>query len=613
MAPPKGAILFEGSYLPGKQGPPSAICARWQGQWRFESGSASRARTFSYVQSAWHPACAGFRMARMGPTLGHTDAAGISPVFWGYSGEREGAADAATAAATKASASASAPVDAAAASNATTAAAGPGEGCESTWSGFFTVKGKRGESFQVNDIFTLRINADASVEGVPVTGHGSNYYGRFELVGTLRTVDGAWQLACKRHYVVAKRPKQVKKKDPAGPADALDAPVRASKRTRVATKFDKDLGAASFTKPRTVHDHSASAGSGHTNGNSAASNGAGSAAGGSCAAEGAEGDATGRSSSSGSTRHPRGRARPRKGEAGLGGGAGEHSHDGGRGAGRGRAGDKAAGASRGKVIWFDAHADEKGDTYEGEYMDGLRHGWGTCVLPNGHMYEGEWSEGVEHGFGVISGAKNDILFEGEFCEGHFYGCGTYYFTPPRKGEPYEYYEGEWKDGMRHGHGVYTEADGTCYTGEWRGDGRCGRGRLACADGSWYEGEWQHDGRHGHGVLHLRDGFRYEGNFKDDMMEGRGSCRYPDGSCYEGMWRAGKKDGRGTLKFVNGACYEGRFRDDKMDGTGTLTMPRSCIMHMETNSADKWTALIPIEFQSDVQRMHLKAGFDQEGM
>ena len=28
---------------------------------------------------------------------------------------------------------------------------------------------------------------------------------------------------------------------------------------------------------------------------------------------------------------------------------------------------------------------------------------------------------------------------------------------------------------------------------------------------------------------------------------------------------------------------------------------------------EWVALIPIEFQSDVQRMHLRAGFDQAGM
>lgn len=627
--PPKGTIVFQGSYLPGDEGKAaSASNARWEGQWRFESGSTSSLRTFSYARCDRHPACGGYHMTVEGlaPGARHLpeDAASVSPVFWGYSDDRSVPAERAAAAdsvegAGGAAADAAADAPALAALPAHAAALGGESEC--TWSGHFTVKGKGGENFHVNDLFTLRVSSGANAQAVPVIGYGSNYYGRFELRGTLCTVDGAHQLVCKRHYVVPER-KPTKKKKPVASAnaDAQDsAPVRASKRQRVATKFDKDLGAASFSKPRPSHERAsalAAADAAHDGGGDEPGSGATAVASGADGAGGDGGSVEGARSSTGSSRHARGRARPRKGagDAGVAGGGADAASDGARaGIGKSRAGDTAAGASRGKVVWFDAHATDKGDTYEGEYMDGLRHGWGTCVLPNGRMYEGEWSEGVEHGFGIISGAKNEVLFEGEFCEGQFHGCGTYYFTPPRKGEPYEYFEGEWKDGMRHGHGVYTEADGTCYIGEWRGDGRCGRGRLACADGSWYEGEWQHDGRHGHGVLELRNGFRYEGNFKDDMMDGRGSCRYPDGSCYEGMWRAGKKDGRGTLKFVNGACYEGRFRDDKMDGTGTLTMARSCIMHSETDSADKWTALIPIGFQSDVQRMHLKAGFDQEGM
>ena len=139
--------------------------------------------------------------------------------------------------------------------------------------------------------------------------------------------------------------------------------------------------------------------------------------------------------------------------------------------------------------------------------------------------------------------------------------------------------------------------------------RCGRGRYCCADGSTYDGEWANNMRQGNGCLRLRNGFRYEGTWKDNQMEGRGWCQYPEGSKYEGMWRSGRKDGRGTLSFPNGAYYEGRFRDDKVDGTGTFTMPRTVVA---VNRRD-WVAMIPIEFQSDVHRVHLKAGFDIEGL
>ena len=39
------------------------------------------------------------------------------------------------------------------------------------------------------------------------------------------------------------------------------------------------------------------------------------------------------------------------------------------------------------------------------------------------------------------------------------------------------YEGEWKDGKRHGHGVWTRLDGTMYVGEWENDKPQGQGTL----------------------------------------------------------------------------------------------------------------------------------------
>ncbi len=52
------------------------------------------------------------------------------------------------------------------------------------------------------------------------------------------------------------------------------------------------------------------------------------------------------------------------------------------------------------------------------------------------------------------------------------------------------YQGNWKDGKRHGSGIYTSADGA----------------------HMYDGEWQNDVKHGQGFQQLSDGRTFEGTF-----------------------------------------------------------------------------------------------------
>lgn len=37
--------------------------------------------------------------------------------------------------------------------------------------------------------------------------------------------------------------------------------------------------------------------------------------------------------------------------------------------------------------------------YNGEYQDGLPHGYGTFIWSNKETYKGEWSNGLKHGTG----------------------------------------------------------------------------------------------------------------------------------------------------------------------------------------------------------------------
>ena len=59
------------------------------------------------------------------------------------------------------------------------------------------------------------------------------------------------------------------------------------------------------------------------------------------------------------------------------------------------------------------------------------------------------------------------------------------------------YEGEWKDGQRHGQkGRMKYSSGEVYEGEWKDDQRHGQGKYTWKDGAIYEGEWKDGDTHG---------------------------------------------------------------------------------------------------------------------
>lgn len=52
------------------------------------------------------------------------------------------------------------------------------------------------------------------------------------------------------------------------------------------------------------------------------------------------------------------------------------------------------------------------------------------------------------------------------------------------------YDGEWKDGNKHGHGMFTRADGRKYDGMWKDNKSHGRGQEVQPDGAKYLVEWE---------------------------------------------------------------------------------------------------------------------------
>ena len=221
--------------------------------------------------------------------------------------------------------------------------------------------------------------------------------------------------------------------------------------------------------------------------------------------------------------------------------------------------------------------------YEGEWRNGLRHGYGTETCTNGEKYVGQWNEGKYHGHGELI-KSNGSKYNGEFLRGKFHGKGIYKNNDI-------IYDGQWYHGSRHGQGVLTNAQGTYtgqfyyqlrhgqgsytdihgnnYKGQWSRGTRHGQGVYTSMDGS-YTGAWRQDKRHGHGISVCVYKGVYSGQWKNDKRHGTGTHTYVNGSTYDGGWYKGQRTGHGVLTWKNGEMYDGTWVRNEREGRGTYT-------------------------------------------
>jgi len=129
------------------------------------------------------------------------------------------------------------------------------------------------------------------------------------------------------------------------------------------------------------------------------------------------------------------------------------------------------------------------------------------------------------------------------------------------------YEGQFKDGELHGHGILTFPDGSRYEGEFRNGQMNGKGTMTFSSGSEYIGEFKDGALWGNGTITFPDGSLYEGQFKNDNYHGKGIWSSPFGIRYEGQFRNGKFDGQGIYSLPDGSRYIGYFKDDCFHGQG----------------------------------------------
>ena len=184
--------------------------------------------------------------------------------------------------------------------------------------------------------------------------------------------------------------------------------------------------------------------------------------------------------------------------------------------------------------------------YHGEIKDNEPHGFGKLTIKEGHWLEGEWKKGYLTGHGTEYLSYDDINDE----KGWYKYVGNFFYSEENgKGKETDsdgnWYEGEWKDGNKHGFGSeniqYGETVWEKYIGDFVEDFRHGKGKLTHSDGNWYDGEWKLDERHGFGTDYVvyedNSWEKYTGFFSEDWRHGKGKLMTSEGVVLEGEFEA----------------------------------------------------------------------------
>lgn len=192
--------------------------------------------------------------------------------------------------------------------------------------------------------------------------------------------------------------------------------------------------------------------------------------------------------------------------------------------------------------------------YTGDFVNGLREGYGVYNWKSGNRYSGDWKAGLEHGQGTYL-YKNGDKYEGGFIKGEMDGKGIYTHYGGEK------YEGDYLKGKRHGKGIYMFSNGEIYKGDFINDERSGKGVLTMPNGNRYEGDFVDGKVTGYGIMYYDNGI-YEGFFVNSARHGVGVYRFFDsGIKVIGTFKNNKKHGYiKQLDKYGGIIEEGMYQN-----------------------------------------------------
>ncbi|CAN6992298.1 unnamed protein product [Brassica rapa subsp. trilocularis] len=204
-----------------------------------------------------------------------------------------------------------------------------------------------------------------------------------------------------------------------------------------------------------------------------------------------------------------------------------------------------------------AHADDAddysrptGETYHAEK-----------ALPSGDFYTGQWRDNLPHGHGKYLWTDG-CMYVGEWHRGKTMGKGR--FSWPSGAT----YEGDFKNGYMDGKGTYIDSSGDLYRGSWVMNLRHGQGTKSYVNGDCYDGEWRRGLQDGHGRYQWKNENHYIGQWKNGMMNGNGTMIWSNGNRYDGSWEDSAPKGNGTFRWSDGSFYVGVWSKDPKEQNGT---------------------------------------------
>ena len=212
----------------------------------------------------------------------------------------------------------------------------------------------------------------------------------------------------------------------------------------------------------------------------------------------------------------------------------------------------------GKKEGFGILIDSSGNKYIGEWKNDLFHGLGILLSKNGDFYQGDFIKGKMEGSGVFYSSQCKYNYIGEFLENKFDGKGKITYEGH---DLYNYYEGNFSEGYKHGSGNLVYKDGSCYKGNFDKNNFEGNGIFIFSDGRKYNGTWKKNKMDGSGVFTWEDGTKYKGQYKNNIKEGNGVYSF-GANLYDGTWVDNLPHGQGML-LNEGLRIEGIFRYGKL--------------------------------------------------
>jgi hypothetical protein len=162
-----------------------------------------------------------------------------------------------------------------------------------------------------------------------------------------------------------------------------------------------------------------------------------------------------------------------------------------------------------------------------------------------------------------------IKYEGNWKNGKRHGKGTLTYPDGSK------YEGEWKNNKMEGYGVKTYANSNLYKymGDWRNGKKQGQGTQIYINGEQYAGEWRNGEMHGRGIYVAANGRKISGKRKDGILYGLVTEINPDGRTLIVEWKNGNRNGRGILTYPDGTKIKGEWINNRLVGSAEFYLFR----------------------------------------